>query len=127
MKRLLFAACLVSTTSVAAEPVTPPAVSPPDTWVAKTSAVIRVLNKIDSTVQELTLKQGETQQVQSLSLSMEGCFIRPDDLPQDSTAHLKIADTRPGTPAFDGWILKNEPSLNMLEHPVYDVQLVGCA
>ena len=126
MKRLVLAAFVVSTAAAGAEPVTPPTVSPPDTWVAKTSAVVRVLNKIDSTVQELTLKAGETQQVQSLTLSMAGCFVRPDDLPQDSTAHLKIADTRPGTPAFDGWILKNEPSLNMLEHPVYDVQLVGC-
>ena len=51
--------------------------SPPDTWVAKGGAVLRVLNKIDSTVQELTLKAGETQQVQSLSLSVEGCFVRP--------------------------------------------------
>jgi hypothetical protein len=53
--------------------------------------------------------------------------VRPDDLPQDATAHLQIDDNRAGTPGFDGWILKNEPSLNMLEHPVYDVQLVGCA
>ncbi len=127
MMRVLAGLLLMTAAASAAEPVAPPTMSPPDTWVAKGGAVLRVLNKIDSTVQELTLKAGETQQVQSLSLSVEGCFVRPDDLPQDATAHLKIADTRPGTPAFDGWILKNEPSLNMLEHPVYDVQLVGCA
>jgi len=125
--RVFFAALLVCAPAYAAEPVPPPTISPPDTWVPKTDAVVRVLNKIDSTVQEITLKPGQTVSVQSLNLSMQGCFVRPDDLPADATAHLKIDDTRPDSPSFDGWILKNEPSLNMLEHPVYDVQLVGCA
>jgi hypothetical protein len=127
MKRFLMLAMLLPLPALAAEPVAPPTMSPPDTWVPKTDAIVRVLNKIDSTVQEITLKPGAVVQVQSLSLALKGCFVRPDDLPQDATAHLQIDDNRAGTPGFDGWILKNEPSLNMLEHPVYDVQLVGCA
>jgi hypothetical protein len=127
MKRLLILAMLLPVSALAAEPVPSPTISPPDTWVPKADAIVRVLNKIDSTVQEITLKPGEVVQVQSLSLALKGCFVRPDDLPQDATAHLQIDDNRPGAQSFDGWILKNEPSLNMLEHPVYDVQLVGCA
>jgi hypothetical protein len=126
MKRVVLLLFL-ATSAQAAEPVAPPTISPPDTWVPKADAILRVLNKIDSTVQEITIKPGEVVTVQSLSLSVSGCFVRPADLPADATAHLKIEDTRPGSPSFDGWILKNEPSLNMLEHPVYDVQLVGCA
>jgi hypothetical protein len=127
MKHRLILALLLPVSVLAAEPVPPPTISAPDSWVPKSDAVVRVLNKIDSTVQEITLKPGEVVQVQSLSLALKGCFVRPDDLPQDATAHLQIDDNRAGTAGFDGWILKNEPSLNMLEHPVYDVQLVGCA
>jgi len=124
--KAFFAVLLLCAPAYAAEPVPPPTISAPDSWVPKPNAVVRVLNKIDSTVQEITLKPGEVVTVQSLNLSMQGCFVRPQDLPADATAHLKIDDTRPDNPGFDGWILKNEPSLNMLEHPVYDVQLVGC-
>ncbi len=31
-----------------------------------------------------------------------------------------------GAPGFHGWVFANEPALNMLEHPVYDIRLVAC-
>ena len=27
---------------------------------------------------------------------------------------------------FRGWMLANNPSLSMLQHPIYDVRVVGC-
>ena len=110
-----------------AEDSTAPVISPPDTWVPKQSGTIRVLNKIDSTVRSLTLRVGETTRLQSLSITLQGCAIRPADLPADATAHLAVSDSREGAPGFDGWILQNEPAANMLEHPVYDIQLAGCS
>ncbi len=109
-----------------AEDVTPPAISPPDSWQPRQSGTIRVLNKIDSTVRSLTLRVGETARLQSLSITLQGCAVRPIDLPADAAAHLAISDSREGAQGFDGWILQNEPAANMLEHPVYDVQLAGC-
>ena len=111
----------------ASDEVKPPDMSPPDTWLPVQQGSIRIMNKIDSTVQTITLKVGETATYQSLSVTLSGCFVRPQDLPQDAAAHLRIQDHRPDAPGFDGWMLKREPSLNMLEHPVYDVQLAGCA
>jgi hypothetical protein len=109
-----------------ADPVTPPSISPPDTWVQRTGGELRVLNKLDSTVQTLTLKVGETATLQTLSITLLACAVRPDDLPEDATAHLKVVDGRPEQPGFDGWILQREPGINMFEHPVYDIQLAGC-
>jgi hypothetical protein len=110
----------------ASEEVKPPDMSPPDTWLPVQQGSVRVMNKIDSTVQTITLKVGVTTTYQSLALTLSGCFVRPPDLPADAAAHLKIEDHRPDPRGFDGWILKREPALNLFEHPVYDVQLAGC-
>ena len=110
-----------------AETVDPPTISPPDSWVPRQAGTLRVLNKLDSTVTTLTLHLGETRTLQSLSITLKACAIRPQDLPQDATAQLTVVDSRQGAPGFDGWILANEPAAAMLEHPVYDIQLAGCA
>jgi hypothetical protein len=106
--------------------IAPPAISPPDSWQPRDTGTLRVLNKLDSTVEPVTLKVGQTVHLQSLSITLQACDVRPADLPADATAHLQVADSRDGQPGFDGWILQNEPAVNMLEHPVYDIQLAGC-
>jgi hypothetical protein len=110
-----------------AETVQAPQISPPDTWVKKGQGTLRVLNKLDSTVQTISLHVGETTQLQSLSITLQGCAVRPPDLPADATAHLSVVDKRPDQPGYDGWILQKEPAINLFEHPVYDIQLVACS
>ena len=110
-----------------AEPVTPPEISPPDTWQPRQSGTLRLLNKLDSTTNTLTMHVGETRRVESLSITLKACDVRPPDLPQDATAQLTVVDSREGAPGFDGWMLANEPAAAMLEHPVYDIRLAGCA
>jgi len=109
-----------------ADPVPAPVISPPDTWVPKQSGTLRVLNKLDSTVQTVTLKLGQSENLQSLTITMQACDVRPPDLPQDSTAHLLVTNSQSDDPGFNGWILQNEPAANMLQDPVYDIQLAGC-
>ncbi len=110
-----------------AETVPSPTISPPDAWVARQSATLRVLNKLDSTVTTLILHVGEQRTLQSLTIKLQGCAVRPPDLPQDATAELSVVDSREGNPGFQGWILANEPAAAMLEHPVYDIQLAACS
>jgi hypothetical protein len=125
-RRPFFLLLTLLATAAQAQPVEPPTISPPDTWVPRQSGTLRLLNKLDSTVTTLTLHVGQTVQVQSLSITLRGCAVRPPDLPQDATARLSVVDSRSGMPGFEGWILTNEPAAAMLEHPVYDLRLVGC-
>jgi hypothetical protein len=127
VKCVLAALLLCTFAARAADETNPPALSPSDAWVPGHAATLRLLNKLDSTVQSLTFGVGETQKVQSLTITLLACDIRPPDLPRDATAHLAITDARPGMDPYDGWILKNEPAINMLEHPIYDVQLASCS
>jgi hypothetical protein len=119
-------AILLPLGAMRAEEVKPPDLSPPDSWQPRLTGTFRVMNKIDSTVQAVTIGVGAQVRFQSLTLKLSGCFVRPPDLPADAAAHLTITDTRDGVADFDGWMLKKEPALNMLEHPVYDVQLASC-
>jgi hypothetical protein len=117
---------LLPLASAVAEEIKPPDLSTPDSWQPRLAGTFRIMNKIDSTVQAVTIGVGAQVRFQSLTLKLTGCFVRPPDLPADAAAHLTITDTRDGAPDFDGWMLKKEPALNMLEHPVYDVQLASC-
>ena len=126
MRAALLALALLAAAPALAEEIKPPDMSPPDAWQARQKATLRVMDKIDSTTQELTLGVGGEAKFKSLTIKLTGCFVRPPDLPADAAAHLTITDSREGAPGFDGWMLQKEPGLNMLEHPVYDVQLASC-
>jgi hypothetical protein len=103
-----------------------PTLSPPDTWLPRTTAEIQVLDKVNAQSSTLTLKVGQVAENASLSITLRACDVRPPDLPADATAYLDIADSRRGAPGFHGWIFANEPALSMLEHPIYDLRLLGC-
>ncbi len=107
-------------------PASAPAESPADAWVARSSADIQVLDKVNAHATTLTLKIGQAADNASLSITLRACQTRPSDQPADSTAYLDIDDHRPGAPGFHGWMFAKEPSLSMLENPIYDVRLVDC-
>jgi hypothetical protein len=110
----------------AADAPAPAPPSPPDTWLPRTTADIQVLDKVNAQSGTVTLKVGQIAENASLSITLRGCAIRPPDLPQDATAYIDVKDSRKGAPGFHGWIFANEPSLSMLEHPIYDLRLLGC-
>ena len=110
----------------AAADVPPPPGSAPDSWLPRNTANIQVLDKVNAQSGTVTLKVGQVAENASLSITLRGCAVRPPDLPQDATAYIDVADSRKGAPGFHGWIFANEPSLSMLEHPIYDLRLLGC-
>ena len=103
---------------------TPP--SPTDTWLPRETADVVVLDKVNAKSTPLTLKVGQAADNASLSIALRACVVRPPDLPSDSAAYFDITDSRPGAPGFHGWMLSNEPSVSMFQHPIYDVRLVAC-
>ncbi len=115
----------VAVAQTPAKPDAPPP-SAPNTWLPRTTADLQVLDKVNARATPLTLKVGQSADNVSLSITLRACEVRPPDLPQDSAAYLDIKDSRPGAPGFHGWMFSNEPALSMLEHPIYDLHLVGC-
>jgi hypothetical protein len=95
-------------------------------WVPQGSALLQVLDKVNAQNAVLTVKVGQQAQFGTLSIVVQACDIHPADQPQDSAAYLTITDGRADAPGFRGWMLANNPSLSMLQHPIYDVRVVGC-
>jgi hypothetical protein len=109
-----------------AVPGAPPAAAPPSTWLPQATAMLQVLDKVNAENAVLTVKVGQSAQFGSLTIQVQACQIRPPDQPQDATAYLTITDSHKDAPGFRGWILANHPSASMLQHPIYDVRIVGC-
>ena len=107
----------------------PPAAAPaapPQTWLPQSTAMLQVLDKVNAQNAVLSVRVGQSAQFGSLTIQVQACAIRPPDQPQDSTALLTITDSHADAPGFRGWILANHPSVSMLQHPIYDVRVVGC-
>jgi hypothetical protein len=102
-----------------------PRPSPP-AWIAQGTAELQVLDKVNAQSARLTVKVGQEAQFGSLSIQVQACGIRPPDQPQDAAAYLTITDSRADAASFRGWMLADNPSLSMLQHPIYDVRIVGC-
>ncbi|HET8995441.1 MAG TPA: DUF2155 domain-containing protein [Acetobacteraceae bacterium] len=88
--------------------------------------MIQVLDKPDAESRILSIKAGQSATYRSLTITVKACAIRPPDLPPDSTAFLDITDSHPGQPSFSGWMLASDPSLNMMQNPIYNVHVMGC-
>lgn len=113
----------------AAQPDTPPPGGPQPvqmTWVPKGSAELQLLDKANTVSSVLTVKVGQQAQYGSLTIQVQACDVHPGDEPQDSAAYLTITDSHADAAGFRGWMLAGAPSISMLEHPIYDVRVVGC-
>jgi hypothetical protein len=110
----------------ATPPQAPQTVVPPSAWLPQTTAMLQVLDKVNAQNAVVTVKVGQSAQFGSLTIQVQACQIRPPDQPQDATAYLTITDSHTDAPGFRGWLLANHPSLSMLQHPIYDVRVVGC-
>ena len=76
------------------------------------------------------LKVGEKRRVGKVVVSLESCErTAPWEQPQEVGAFVQVLVEEPPAPraqpqwrqVFSGWLFKNSPALNVVEHPVYDV------
>ncbi len=114
-------------TPSAPQPPAPPAPAPSAAaWIPQGTADLQVLDKVNAQSAMLTVKVGQEARFGSLTIQVQACDSHPPDQPQDSAAYLSITDSRPDAPGFRGWMLADDPSLSMLQHPIYDVRVVRC-
>jgi hypothetical protein len=96
------------------------------TWQPQGTAVLQLLDKIDAQSATLDIKAGQSAQYGALTIAVRACDVSRPDEKVDATAFLDITDSHPDLPSFHGWILKSDPSVSMLQHPIYDVRVLGC-
>lgn len=126
---------LAQTPDAAAPAAAPPAAAPPpaaeqaapaNTWLARPVAELQALDKITARVTPLTVKTGQSATFGALTITVRFCMVRPPDVAADTAMFLDIADANPAAPQFHGWMLLSAPSVNLLQHPVYDIRPAAC-
>jgi hypothetical protein len=103
-----------------------PAPPPPNIWLPKPVADLTGLDKVSARQTPLAVKVGQSATFGSLTIAVRACMVRPPDQAPDATAYLDITDSHGTAPDFHGWMVLSDPSLSVLQHPVYDVRLAGC-
>jgi hypothetical protein len=96
------------------------------TWQPQGTAVLQLLDKVDAQSATLAIKAGQSAQYGALTIAVRACDVSTPNEKTDATAFLDITDSHPDLPGFHGWILKSNPSVSMLQHPIYDVRVLGC-
>ena len=103
------------------------------TNIPNESAVIRALNKQTGRAEDITIAVGSSVVFEDLLIEASACFSRPDDEEPESSAFLRIFEVgkegaRSATRrvAFSGFMMASSPAVSALEHPNYDIWVIGC-
>ena len=105
---------------------------PSETEMAMSNSVsvqLRALDKITTRITEVELPVGDEKKFGTLIIKARYCRSRPPQETPESFVYLEIDDIKVGGErerVFDGWMLASSPALSALEHPVYDVWVIGC-
>jgi len=95
-------------------------------------AVIGVLNKRNALSQSWEMKPGETRRWGNVIVRLAACErTAPWEFPKQTGAFAQVYVNGAGANAgwkkiFSGWLFKESPSLNVVEHPIYDVWVKDC-
>jgi hypothetical protein len=96
----------------------------------KRMIILRGLDKITGRPSNILAPVGVPVNYATLTITARYCYSTPITEPPETTAFLQIEDHRPdqdARQAFSGWMLASSPSLNGLQHPLYDVWVISCA
>ena len=99
-------------------------------------ATLGLLNKRNNLSQDVVLKVGEAKRLGNVVIKLASCErTAPWESPPEIGAFVQVYVEQRDTAdqpltwhgVFSGWLFKNAPSLNVVEHPVYDVWVKDCA
>lgn len=101
------------------------------TPMAQRSAVIGLLNKRNGLTRDLTMKPGEALRVGDAIVRLQACETSaPWENVQETGAFVQL-DVRSSADGkwrrnFSGWIFRERPDRNVVQHPIYDVWVRSC-
>jgi hypothetical protein len=107
------------------------ALAPGTTPMNERVAVVGLLNKRNGLQRDLTLKPGQAVRAGDVIVRLRACeTTAPWEIQRLTGTFVQLDVRNPQGQfqrVFSGWLYKETPSLNMVEHPVYDVWAKSCA
>ena len=112
-------------------PQTVTEMAPGTTPMPQRTAVIQLLNKRNGISRDLTMRPGQAMRMGDVIVRLRACETTAPWEEQRLTGAFVQVDVRNPDGqfqrVFSGWLWKESPSLNVVEHPVYDVSPRSCA
>ena len=100
------------------------------TPMAQRVAVLGILNKRNGIVKNVALHPGQSARWKDLLVRLRACeATAPWEEEKLTGAFVQVDVQKPDkkwSRVFSGWLYKESPSLNVVEHPVYDVWPKSC-
>lgn len=95
-------------------------------------AVISLLNKRNGLVRDLEMRPGDSARVGRAVIRLRACEqTAPWESPPETGAfvQLSVQEQRDDKwyRVFSGWLFKERPDRNIVQHPIYDVFVKSCA
>ncbi len=100
------------------------------TPMAERVAVVGLLNKRNGVSRDVTVKPGQAVRIGDAIIRLRACeHTAPWEQDQLTGAFVQLdvrGSDRHWRRAFSGWLFKERPNLNVVQHPVYDVWSKSC-
>ena len=100
------------------------------TPMAQRVAVLAILNKRNGIVRNVALHPGQSARWKDITVRLRACeATAPWEAEKLTGAFVQVdvqRTDRKWARVFSGWLYKESPSLNVVEHPVYDVWPKSC-
>ena len=101
------------------------------TPMADRVAVLGILNKRNGITRDIRIKPGQSVRLNNAIVRLRACeTTAPWESEKLTGAFIQLDVQQPDSSwrrQFSGWVYKESPSLNVVEHPVYDVWPKSCA
>lgn len=103
----------------------------PGTPMRERVAVIGLLNKRNGLTRDLTMKPGEALRVGDAIVRLQACETTApwENFPETGAfVQLDVRSNADGKwrRNFSGWVFKERPERNVVQHPIYDVWVKSC-
>lgn len=93
------------------------------------TVVLGALDKVTARVNTLKGPVGMPVKFGTLEIMAQTCVTTPPEDPPESAAFIQIyqvQEDREEQQVFGGWMFASSPALSAMDHPVYDVWVLGC-
>ncbi len=95
------------------------------------SVIMGGLDKITARSFRFEAPVGHTVKFKKLLITARTCYVRPPEETPETSVFVEVNEPPPQggddlRRLFSGWMFASSPGLNALEHPVYDVWVIGC-
>ncbi len=94
-------------------------------YLEQETAILRVMDKAAGKNQLLSVRVGTNIKIDGLNIKVQNCKKSDPFDAENFFAFLEIY-TKSGERIFSGWMNRNEPGQNPLQHDTYDVWIEKC-